>query len=59
MAHGRSDPIVPYALGRSSEEMLLQQGYQVEWHEYAMPHSLCQEEIRDIENWLTRCLNGN
>ncbi|KAF0200468.1 MAG: hypothetical protein FD173_2299 [Gallionellaceae bacterium] len=59
MAHGRSDPIVPYTLGISSEEMLLQQGYQVEWHEYAMPHSLCQEEIRDIENWLTRCLNDN
>lgn len=59
MAHGRSDPIVPYAQGISSEKALLQQGYQVEWHEYAMPHSLCQEEIRDIENWLTRCLNDN
>lgn len=56
MAHGRSDPIVPYALGRSSEEILLQQGYRVEWHEYAMPHSLCQEEIGDIEAWLTQCL---
>ncbi len=53
MAHGRSDPIVPYTLGRSSEKILLQQGYQVEWHEYAMPHSLCQEEVRDIEAWLS------
>lgn len=56
MAHGRSDPIVPYTLGRSSEEMLLQQGYQVEWHEYAMPHSLCQEEVGDIEAWLSHRL---
>lgn len=56
MAHGRSDPIVPYTLGRSSEEMLLQQGYQVEWHEYAMPHSLCQEEVGDIEAWLSQRL---
>lgn len=56
MAHGRSDPIVPYALGRSSEEILQQQGYQIEWHEYAMPHSVCQEEIRDIEVWLTQRL---
>ena len=56
MAHGRSDPIVPYALGRSSEEILRQQGYQIEWHEYAMPHSVCQEEIRDIEVWLTQRL---
>ena len=56
MAHGRNDPIVPYTLGRSSEEMLRQQGYHVEWHEYAMPHSLCQEEVRDIEIWLTQRL---
>jgi len=56
MAHGRNDPIAPYTLGRSSEEILLRQGYQVEWHEYAMPHSVCQEEIRDIEAWLTQRL---
>ncbi len=52
MAHGRSDPIVPYALGKSSQEILLQQGYEVDWHEYAMPHSVCQEEVHDIEAWL-------
>jgi phospholipase/carboxylesterase len=56
MAHGRSDPIVPYALGRSSEEILLQQGYRLDWHEYAMPHSVCQEEVRDIETWLSQRL---
>ena len=59
MAHGRSDPIVPYTLGRSSEELLLWQGYRVDWHEYAMPHSLCQEEIHDIEAWLTGCLKND
>lgn len=58
MAHGRSDPIVPYVLGKSSREVLLGQGYQLEWHEYGMPHSVCQEEVRDIEAWLTRRLRG-
>lgn len=58
MAHGRNDPIVPYTLGRSSEEILLLQGYQVEWHEYAMPHSLCQEEVGDIEAWLSQRLKN-
>ena len=33
MAHGHNDPIVPYALGKSSRDILLQQGYQLEWHE--------------------------
>jgi phospholipase/carboxylesterase len=29
-------------------------GYAVEWHEYGMQHSVCEEELRDIEAWLTR-----
>ena len=60
MAHGRSDPVVPYTLGVVSRDVLLEFGYAVEWHEYAMPHSLCGEEVRDIESWLTRQIsNGN
>jgi phospholipase/carboxylesterase len=58
MAHGRSDPIVPYTLGKSSREILLQQGYRVDWHEYAMPHSVCQEEVNDIEAWLKAVLSN-
>ncbi|OGT00411.1 MAG: carboxylesterase [Gallionellales bacterium RIFCSPLOWO2_12_FULL_59_22] len=57
MAHGLYDPIVPYALGTASRDMLLKLGYAVEWHEYGMQHSVCAEELRDIEAWLTkRCL---
>jgi len=29
-------------------------GCTVSWHEYAMPHSVCMEEIRDIERWLAQ-----
>jgi phospholipase/carboxylesterase len=58
MAHGRSDPIVPYSLGKSARDILLQQGYQVDWHEYAMPHSVCQEEVGDIEAWLSQRLKA-
>ena len=54
MAHGRSDPVVPYALGSASSDTLLELGYAVEWHEYGMQHSVCEEELRDIEVWLTR-----
>jgi len=54
MAHGRSDPIVPFAMGTASRERLLGLGYSVEWHDYAMQHSVCQAELRDIEGWLTK-----
>jgi phospholipase/carboxylesterase len=57
MAHGRNDPVIPYALGAVSRDALLEFGYAVEWHEYAMQHSVCEEELRDIEDWLTRQLN--
>lgn len=58
MAHGRSDPVVPYALGKLSEERLLAHGCTLDWHEYAMPHSVCQQEIADIERWLTQQINA-
>lgn len=56
MAHGRSDPIVPYALGKASAEKLSALGCPLEWHEYAMAHSVCAEEVGDIAAWLTKQL---
>ena len=55
-AHGRTDPVVPYSLGKLSADKLQQHGHSVEWHEYAMPHSVCLDEVRDIERWLTRTM---
>lgn len=52
MAHGRNDPVIPCALGARSRDVLQELGYAVEWHEYAMQHSVCEEELRDIETWL-------
>ena len=57
-AHGRHDPVVPYALGKLSADKLQQHGYQVDWHEYAMPHSVTTAEISDIEHWLTQKLTS-
>jgi phospholipase/carboxylesterase len=56
MAHGRGDPVVTYELGEASAKKLNELGFQPEWHEYAMAHSVCMEEVRDIEVWLTRRL---
>ena len=56
MAHGRGDTVIPYTTGRSSAEKLSELGYPLEWHEYSMAHSVCMEEVRDIEGWLARCI---
>ena len=52
MAHGTRDPIVPHALGVQTRRVLKDLDYAVEWHEYAMEHSVCLEEIGDIGRWL-------
>lgn len=55
-AHGRSDPVVQIDRAEQSRDLLKQLGYQIEWHEYMMPHSVCAEEVADIGNWLRRVL---
>lgn len=56
LAHGRSDPIIPLFTAEKSRDMLLSLGYDVEWHAYPMPHSVCEEEIADMSVWLKRVL---
>jgi phospholipase/carboxylesterase len=56
MAHGTHDNVVPYDMGARSRDLLAQQGYSVEWHEYPMQHSVCLEEIEHIGGWLAKAL---
>ncbi len=56
MAHGLYDPIIPIAAARRSRELLARLGYDVEWHEYPMPHSVAPQELDDIGAWLRRTL---
>jgi len=58
MAHGRNDPVVPYTLGLYSRDALRGFGYTVDWREYAMQHSVCEEELRDIEVWLDKLVGA-
>jgi phospholipase/carboxylesterase len=57
IAHGTQDPVVPYAMGVNSRDVLVKSGYAVEWREYPMPHSVCLEEVRDIGAWMTAVLS--
>ncbi|KQW42777.1 MULTISPECIES: alpha/beta hydrolase [unclassified Roseateles] len=56
MAHGRQDGIVPLARGTASRDALRALGHDVQWHDYAMPHSVCMEEIQDLNAWLLKVL---
>lgn len=56
MAHGTDDDIVPLVAGCQSRDLLRGFGYKVEWRDYPMPHSVCNEEVEDIANWLRRVL---
>jgi phospholipase/carboxylesterase len=51
-AHGTADDVVAPTLGLAARDLLIERGYAVDWHEYAMPHSVCLEEIWAIGRWL-------
>jgi phospholipase/carboxylesterase len=56
MAHGTQDPIVALQSASTSRTALDAVGYQIDWREYPMPHSVCAEEVRDIGAWLRKVL---
>jgi phospholipase/carboxylesterase len=56
MAHGQYDNVVPFNRAEMSRDVLLSLGYQVEWHQYAMQHTLCLDEVHHISAWLNKVL---
>ena len=52
LAHGTMDPVVPYAMGSGSRDVLLKLGYKVQWLEYPMQHQVVMEEIEQIGAFL-------
>jgi len=56
MGHGSDDPIIPLVRAEQSRNLLKSLGYPTEWHKYAMPHSVCPEELADIGTWLGKVL---
>lgn len=55
-AHGTQDPVISIQRAEASRDYLQSLGYQVEWHSYRMPHSVCAEEVEDISSWLLKVL---
>jgi len=49
--------MVEPARAAASRDVLAALGYAVEWHDYPMGHSVCLEEVRDLQAWLLRVLS--
>ena len=58
MAHGTGDEVIQMAMGARSRDILTEAGYDVEWHEYPMAHSVCLPEIGDIAKWLKQVVKA-
>lgn len=56
MAHGLHDPMIPITRAITAREALLGLNYRVDWHQYAMGHQVCPEEIGAIGAWLNTVL---
>ncbi|GAB3486138.1 alpha/beta hydrolase [Marinomonas epiphytica] len=54
--HGSQDPVVAPSLAVQAQQVLESKGYQVASQTYAMPHSVCPEQIVDISHWLNERL---
>ncbi len=56
LAHGEDDEIVVLPRGEAARDTLQALGHAVDWHTYPMGHSVCPEEVADINRWLLRVL---
>ena len=54
LGHGSQDDVVVPARGEAARDQLQALGHAVEWHTYAMPHSVCMEEVADLNRFLLR-----
>lgn len=57
MAHGLHDTVVVPERGSTSRDLLRGLGHQVDWHAYPMEHSVCMEEVADLNRWLLAVLS--
>ena len=57
MAHGTFDNVIALSTCRISYDVLHAQHYKIDWHEYAMAHSVNELEIDDIRAFLHTALH--
>ena len=53
-AHGTQDPVVGVSLGEKARDFVANLGVNVNWHTYAMQHSVCLPEIQVIGKFIAQ-----
>lgn len=56
LGHGEQDEMVAIDRGMATRDALQALGQPVDWHTYPMGHSVCPEEVADLNRWLLRVL---
>lgn len=56
LAHGSEDDIVAPERGLATRDALQAMGHGVAWHSYPMGHTVCPEEVADLQAWLLQVL---
>ena len=56
LGHGTHDGVVALDRATASRDVLLAMGYAVDWHTYPMEHSVCPQEVLDVQRFLQRVL---
>ena len=56
LAHGEHDNVVAIQRGEASRDLLQALGHEVQWQAYPMAHSVCMEEVADLNQWLLKVL---
>lgn len=52
LAHGQFDPMIVLPRAQAARDTLVSMGHPLQWHEYPMAHSVCAQEVADINRWL-------
>jgi phospholipase/carboxylesterase len=53
LAHGKYDDLIPVELGRASQDYLSSHGARLTYHEYPIGHTISEESLYDLSEWLT------
>jgi phospholipase/carboxylesterase len=56
LAHGWQDEVIEFSRAQDTADKLRELGYDVEWHEYPIGHSVCMEEIQQLNEWMLKVL---
>lgn len=52
LTHGTHDPVIPAQWSRDARDYLTRLGAEVQYHEFPMPHSVSEESLAVIAQWM-------